>query len=75
MLDGLTIAKRLKDLRAGQSREQVARECKISLSALGMYEAGRRIPRDEVKVRLAQFYHKSVEEIFFAQNVTICDKY
>lgn len=39
MLDGLTIAKRLKELRAGQSREQVARECKISLSALGLTDA------------------------------------
>ena len=75
MLDGLTIAKRLKELRAGQSREQVARECKISLSALGMYEAGRRIPRDEVNARWGQCYKQSVEENFRAQNVTSCAKY
>ena len=45
----------LKRLRGNTSREVVAGAVGISVSALGMYEQGRRIPRDEVKVRLARF--------------------
>nr|DAF29683.1 MAG TPA: hypothetical protein [Caudoviricetes sp.] len=30
-----------------------------------MYECGERIPRDSVKVRLAQYYEKTVQSIFF----------
>jgi len=32
-----------------------------------MYEIGERVPRDEVKTRLAKLYGKTVEEIFFAE--------
>ena len=54
----------LKKLR----REAVANAVGISISALGMYEQGRRIPRDEVKVRLSKFYGVPVEKIFFTRN-------
>nr|DAE59471.1 MAG TPA: hypothetical protein [Caudoviricetes sp.]DAK89788.1 MAG TPA: hypothetical protein [Caudoviricetes sp.]DAZ21113.1 MAG TPA: hypothetical protein [Caudoviricetes sp.] len=30
-----------------------------------MYECGERIPRDSVKVKLAQYYEKTVQSIFF----------
>lgn len=59
------IAERLRTLRGGQSREAVAEAVDVSYSALAMYEAGERVPRDEVKVRLARYYGKTVEEIFF----------
>ena len=39
---------------------------KISKSALAMYERGERIPRDEVKIRIAQHFNMSLEAIFFA---------
>ena len=38
----------------------------VSFSALCMYETGRRIARDEVKLRLAGYYGVPVEDIFFA---------
>ena len=55
----------LKKLRGETSREKVAKSVGISVSALGMYEQGRRIPRDEVKVKLAKFYGVPIESIFF----------
>lgn len=61
------MAKRLRDLRGNKEADEVAKACGISRSALGMYEIGARIPRDEVKVRLARFYKTSVQDIFFAQ--------
>lgn len=39
----------------------------ISTSALFMYERGERIPRDQVKKRIAHYFGKTVEEIFFAE--------
>lgn len=59
------IAKRLVELRGNIPRELVAKECEITVSALSNYENGIRIPRDEVKLKIAKFYKKSVESIFF----------
>lgn len=67
MADPVVIGERLAVLRGGKSRAEVAESINISVSALQMYENGARVPRDEVKVRLAQYYGKSVEEIFFTQ--------
>ena len=55
----------LKKLRGGTPREKVAKSVGISVSALGMYEQGRRIPPHEVKVKLAKFYGVPIESIFF----------
>lgn len=60
------IAKKLMELRGNRSREEVAKACGISISALAMYEQGERIPRDDIKIRLASYYNRSVNFIFFA---------
>ena len=64
-MDKQLIAQRLVILRAEKPRTQVANDLGISVSALQMYENGHRIPRDEIKVRLASYYNKTVQEIFF----------
>lgn len=56
----------LRRLRGTTPREVVADAVGISVSALGMYEQGRRTPRDEVKIKLARFFGVGVETIFFA---------
>ena len=60
------IAERLIELRGKVSREQVAKDLSISVSAIAMYESGARIPRDEIKKRIAEYYHTSVDDIFFS---------
>lgn len=60
-----TIGDRLLKLRGERRREEVAAAVGISSSALGMYEQGNRMPRDEIKVRLAKYYSVSVQELFF----------
>lgn len=60
------IGERLTELRGNKSRQEVSEDVGISLSALAMYECGERVPRDEIKIRLANYYHSSVESIFFA---------
>ena len=59
------VAEKLIKLRGKRSQEEVATAVGISKSALSMYENGERIPRDEIKIRLARYYNESVESIFF----------
>ena len=59
------IAERLIKLRGDKTRDKVANACGISKSALAMYELGERIPRDEIKIKLAAYYNTTDEAIFF----------
>lgn len=61
----MTVAERLIKARGGKKREEVASAIGVSLSAITMYENGERIPRDETKIKLAEFYNKTVQELFF----------
>lgn len=64
-MDAEKIAKKLAHLRGKKSLKEVADANGISVSALSMYEAGNRIPRDEIKIKLAKYYGCTVESIFF----------
>lgn len=59
------VAERLICLRGKKSREEVANAVGVSVSAISMYENGERIPRDNIKIKLAKYYGKTVQEIFF----------
>lgn len=61
----MTVAERLVKARGDRRREDVAGAIGVSLSAIAMYENGERIPRDEIKIRLAEYYKTSVQELFF----------
>ena len=61
------MAERLRALRGDKSQQTVAKDLNISDSALSAYETGERVPRDEVKVRIAAYYGKSVQDIFFTE--------
>lgn len=64
------IGKRLIKLRGSRTQLEISRKVGMSVSAIGMYERGERIPRDEVKVKLARLYNSTVDEIFYAENDT-----
>lgn len=68
MNNAKTIGERLLKLRnlAKKTQKEVAGSIGISVSALTMYETGNRIPRDEIKVKLAHYYSISVERLFYA---------
>ena len=67
-VDAFEIGQNLIELRNGKSQASVAKDLKISVSALSMYERGERIPRDPVKVRISNYYNRPIESIFFAKN-------
>lgn len=59
--------KRLVDLRGEKSQAEVAKAIGIATSTLGMYETEQRIPRDSIKIALAEYYETTVQSIFFDQ--------
>ena len=66
-MDNIKIANKLKDLRVlkNKTQHEVAGDLGISRSAIDNYERGIRVPRDEIKVKLANYYGVGVESIFF----------
>lgn len=56
---------KLRALRGKKTQQQVADALGITKSALAMYERDQRVPRDEIKVRIAAYYGESVQFIFF----------
>lgn len=59
------IGKKLIKLRGKRSREEVGNAVGVSVSAISMYENGERIPRDSIKVKFADLYNCTVQDIFF----------
>ena len=64
-MDAKAIGNRLKELRGNKSQSEVANALDISISALSMYENGERIPRDDVKIRISNYYKRPIHKIFF----------
>ena len=65
MTDPMKIGRRLADLRGDKTMKEVANAAGISVSALAMYESGKRVPRDEIKVTLARYYNNSRSNFFY----------
>ena len=61
----MTVADRLVEARGKRKREEVAAAIGVSLSAISMYENGERVPRDETKIKLAEYYGTTVQALFF----------
>lgn len=59
------ISEKLISLRGSKTQDVVSDAIGISKSALSMYECGERIPRDEIKIKIAKYYGLTVGEIFF----------
>ena len=57
---------KLKELRGDKSQLKVANDLGITKSALAMYERNERVPRDEIKVRIADYYGVTVQFLFFS---------
>jgi DNA-binding XRE family transcriptional regulator len=71
-MDPIQIGKKLRSLREekNETAGQLSSAINVSESAIFMYEAGKRIPRDEIKIRIAEHFAMPVESIFFRTNNT-----
>lgn len=61
----MTIGEKLKQLRGEKSLDEIAATLGISKQAVSNYENDIRIPRDEIKLKIAKYFGKTVDEIFF----------
>lgn len=70
MVDSVEIGRRLRELRHYRPQREIADAVGVSDSVIGSYERGERVPSDSVKVKLAELYGKTVQEIFFDSSAT-----
>lgn len=61
----LPVPERLIAARGDRTQQEVADAVGVTRSALGMYETGDRVPRDDIKVRLADFYELPIQDLFY----------
>ena len=61
----ISIGQKLRKLRGDRTTAEIAEKVGISESALKMYEHDERVPRDGIKVRLANLFGVSVGSLFF----------
>jgi len=68
-IDRGRIGQKIKELRnaSNMSAEELARKIGTSSSAVNMYECGQRLPRDEVKIKIAELFGMKVETIFYPE--------
>lgn len=64
----MSCGKTLKMLRGNKTQKMIAAEIGVTKSSWAMYERDERVPRDEVKIKIAKYFGKSVQEIFFGHN-------
>ena len=64
-IDTKVIGNRLRELRGDKTQKEVADAVGVTAMAVCQYEAGTRVPSDQVKVALAEYFGRTVENIFF----------
>jgi len=68
---GETIGDTLKALRHAKKKTVVeaAADIGITPSALSNYENNLRVPRDNIKIAISDYYKRPIQKIFFAQKI------
>lgn len=65
-MDAVMIGNKLRSLRGERTLKEVSDATGIDISTLGMYEIGQRVPRDDNKIVLADYYKTTVQELFYS---------
>lgn len=68
-MNTVAISRRLRELRGNTPREAVALAVGVTAQAIANYETGIRVPTDEIKIKLAEYYNTTVQELFFEAEV------
>lgn len=66
-MDSRKIGERLMMLRGEKTQEEVAKATGIAQESISFYENGKRIPSDEAKIKLAEYYGVTVQSLFFEE--------
>lgn len=68
-----SIGEKLATLRNDRNltQKELGIEVGVSTASIAMYELDERVPRDEIKKRIANFFGKTVQEIFFLNQCSL----
>lgn len=61
----MNTAEKLREARGDIPRKKVCEALGLATSTLMMYENGKRVPRDDIKLKLANYYNRPIAELFF----------
>jgi transcriptional regulator with XRE-family HTH domain len=65
MPDRTVVGERLKELRGSRTQAEVAKALDVTAMAVSQWENGLRMPNDDMKVKIAAYYKRTVMSIFF----------
>lgn len=68
-MDAKQIGEKLRRLRGNRTIQTVSDGTGLGWSTICMYELGRRIPEDDNKLILANYYNVSVQELFYDHDI------
>lgn len=69
-MDRVEIGKRLRELRGTRTIQEVSDATGIGWSTVCMYELGYRMPSDDNKIKLANYYNVTVGQLFFDYDIS-----
>lgn len=58
---------KMRELRGKRTQAEIAEKLGVKPSTYASYEQGARIPKDAMKIKIAQLYNRSVKYIFFSE--------
>lgn len=64
-IDAQTIGERLRALRGTRPQKEIGDAVGVTAMAISQYERGERVPSDNIKIALAQYFNSTVDAIFF----------
>lgn len=59
------IGRRIRKLRGKRPRSEVGRAIGVTRQAIQAYENGDRVPADDIKIKLADYFGVTVQELFY----------
>lgn len=62
-MDGL--GRRLKALRGNKTLEEVGNALNVTKTAVSSWENGKRIPSDDMKIKIANYFSVPLYDLFF----------
>lgn len=66
MPDKREVGERLKRLRGSRTLDEIGAALGVTSMAVSLWERGERMPSDEMKVKIANYYRKPVTVLFFS---------
>ena len=63
----MSVGEKLRALRGSETKESVAGKLGVTVSSWTKYERDERVPRDELKVKIASYFGTTVQNIFFEE--------